>query len=624
MKQASKDRYNALLDRVGIIITTALDLEQQWSDELGKVHPLYEASAKNLIHYLAFRSLEIDRLQTELRDLGLPSLSNIEAHVMQSLINLQEILEHLAGRPVTAKPTGIITVKKSDKLLRKNTKSIFGYRSKKRKTRIMVTLPTTAAVDKDFVQKLVKAGMNCARINCAHDDIDTWARMMNHVREASRVQQRKVKIAMDLAGPKLRTGSMVPGPKITHIKPQRDDLGNITQPAEVWIAPYGVWPPPEHNQAPILRIDESVFAKLKRGSEFIFTDTRDKKITIVIDRKDGKGVWGTCNKSAYVETGTPFVHKRYKQSGKEVSRVGELLPKQQFINLFTGDTLVLHKDPRHGENAKFDDQGQLIEPAHISCTLPQAIDAMQVGEPIFFDDGKIEGIVELKNEESITIKIEQAKDRGSKLRADKGINLPDTNLNISGLTEKDHQDLKFVATQADVINYSFVNSKNDVKQLQAELIKSNSNCGIVLKIETQEAFKKLPSILLTAMRSYPIGVMIARGDLAIEIGWKNFPTIQQEIMRMCGAAHIPDVWATQVLESLAKKGTPSRAEITDAAMAQQAACVMLNKGYYIHKAVKMLDKILRRMERFQQKNATVLPRLDEARNLELSHKAFDV
>ena len=133
----------------------------------------------------------------------------------------------------------------------------------------------------------------------------------------------------------------------------------------------------------------------------------------------------------------------------------------------------------------------------------------------------------------------------------------------------------------------------------------------------------MPSILLKAMQKYPVGVMIARGDLAIETGWKNFATIQQEIMRICTATHIPVVWATQVLENLAKKGTPSRAEITDAAMAQQAECVMLNKGVYIHKAVKMLDKILRRMQRFQRKGNAILPKLEKADELVLSHQRFD-
>jgi pyruvate kinase len=118
--------------------------------------------------------------------------------------------------------------------------------------------------------------------------------------------------------------------------------------------------------------------------------------------------------------------------------------------------------------------------------------------------------------------------------------------------------------------------------------------------------------------------MIARGDLAIETGWKNFASIQEEILRICEAAHVPDVWATQVLENLAKKGVPSRAEITDAAVANRAECVMLNKGYYITKAVKMLDKILCRMQRFQKKKDTLLPRLENADSLQLSHKQFDV
>ena len=148
--------------------------------------------------------------------------------------------------------------------------------------------------------------------------------------------------------------------------------------------------------------------------------------------------------------------------------------------------------------------------------------------------------------------------------------------------------------------------------------------GIILKIETQKGFKNLPRILLKAMQTFPIGVMIARGDLAIETGWKNFASIQEEILRICEAAHIPDVWATQVLENLAKKGVPSRAEITDAAMSQRAECVMLNKGVYIEKAVKMLDKILRRMQRFQKKKETILPKLDDADKLYLSHDKFNI
>ena len=110
--------------------------------------------------------------------------------------------------------------------------------------------------------------------------------------------------------------------------------------------------------------------------------------------------------------------------------------------------------------------------------------------------------------------------------------------------------------------------------------------------------------------------MIARGDLAIETGWKNFAIIQEEILQLCDAAHLPDIWATQVLENLAKKGIPTRAEITDAAMAQRADCVMLNKGPYIEKAVRMLDKVIRKMQRIQNKKMTILPKLEFSETLQ--------
>jgi pyruvate kinase len=183
------------------------------------------------------------------------------------------------------------------------------------------------------------------------------------------------------------------------------------------------------------------------------------------------------------------------------------------------------------------------------------------------------------------------------------------------LTKKDKTDLKFVAQSANTVNFSFVNNKQDVEELLNELKKLKANIGIILKIETKEAYRNLPGILLKGMENYPIGVMIARGDLAIETGWKNFAIIQEEILQLCEAAHLPDIWATQVLENLAKKGIPTRAEITDAAMAQRADCVMLNKGPYIEKTVRMLDKVLRKMQRIQNRKITILPKLEFNENL---------
>lgn len=604
------------------IITQLYDFEKKYEPELSSVNPIYKKSALNLVHYLAFRSFDIALLQDELRDLSLPSLSNIEPHVMRSLTSIQNIIQKLNNKEGGNNKKGIVSIKKSKKLLNRNTKYVFGYKSKKRRTRIMVTLPNTAAEDYGFVNKLMKSGMNCARVNCAHDDPEVWAMMIKNVKEANKNSSKNCKIMMDLGGPKLRTGQMAAGAEVLHIKPKRNEYGKVETPANIWIAPPDVLPP-NGSAAAILPVDELWFKKIKRGNIITFKDSRDKKCKITIERKQGDGKWGYCNDSAYIATGTELLLHKQKD-GNEKIRVGELLPLEQFILLKVGEKFNLTKEPISGESAKYNEKGEIIEEAHVSCTLPEIFNDLKVGEPIFFDDGKIEGFIESVTPDNVGIKITYAKDLGSKLKADKGINLPTSDIKTSGLTEKDKEDLKFVTKYADAVNFSFVNDENDVKQLHTEIKDVNPNLGVILKIETQKGFKNLPRILLEAMKMYPVGVMIARGDLAIETGWKNFASIQEEIMRVCEAAHIPDVWATQVLETLAKKGVPTRAEITDAAMAQRAECVMLNKGYYIHKAVKMLDKILRRMQLFQKKKETILPKLDGAEDLRLSHDLYNI
>ncbi|MCB9326537.1 MAG: hypothetical protein H6571_22580 [Lewinellaceae bacterium] len=612
------EKINLLNHQIEAILQKAREMEKIYASQLEPVHPVYKMSALNLLHYLAFRSFDIITLQEELRNSGLPSLSNIEAHVFKSLLALKTILNHLKGEAVHENRMGIISIEKSQKILSKNTKLLFGYKSRKRRTRIMVTLPDTAAEEYAFVSGLIKHGMNSARINCAHGDQEMWGKMIENVKKANILQRKKCKIVMDLAGPKLRTGAMMPGPEVIQIKPKKDELGQISHPAKIWIAPPGIMPP-DHTADNILQVDEIWFDKIKRGNTIHFTDSRGKKRKILVEKKQGNGVWGVCDQSSYLTAGTTLELKKVKQSGKQVSRPSGLLPLEKAILLHPGDYLVLHKDPAPGEDAVEDKNGNVIHPAHISCTLPEVFKDIKVGEPIFFDDGKMEGVIKQADEESLLIEIIHTKNKGGKLRADKGINLPESDLSISGLTEKDKIDLAFVANNADAINFSFVNTPEDVKILLEELEKYESRPGIILKIETQKGYRNLPEILLQAMRTYPIGLLIARGDLAIETGWKNFAGIQEEILRISEAAHVPDVWATQVLETLAKKGVPTRAEITDSAMGQRAQCVMLNKGPYIETTIRMLDKILRRAQHFQKNKERPLPPLPEAELLKLSY-----
>lgn len=611
-----KEALLSINSKIVEVIDKAGQLEKQYQYEISSVDPVYKKSAQNLIHYLAFRSFEIDLLQDQLREIGLPSLTHIEAHVMESLLSIKTIINHLLGEQKIELAKGVITSSRSRKILNKNTRLLFGYKSKKRRTRIMVTIPDIAAEDPGYIKRLLRSGMNSARINCAHDDAVAWKKMIDHLNAAKSALNKSCKVMMDLAGPKLRTGPMIAGPKVVHIKPTRNDLGEVVYPARVWIAPPDIAPPADHYDA-VLPIDENLYAKIKRGSTISFVDSRKKRCKIIVDNKDGAGRWGLCRDSAYITTGTRMEAQRLKKNGQQAEYVGELMPLEQHLLLKQNDTLMLIKDPIPGENASYSENGGSIRPAFISCTLPDVFEYVKVGEPIFFDDGKIEGLIKEVQPDFLKIKITHAKDLGTKLKADKGINLPDSDLPVGGLTAKDIEDMKFVVRHADTVNFSFVNDASDVEQLQRCMNELNGNIGIILKVETKRAFSNLPRIILKAMQNYPVGVMIARGDLAIETGWKNFASVQEEILRICGAAHIPDIWATQVLESMAKKGVPTRAEITDASMAQRAECVMLNKGIYILKAVKLLDKILVKMQRYQKKKETILPRLSEVTDLKL-------
>lgn len=215
--------------------------------------------------------------------------------------------------------------------------------------------------------------------------------------------------------------------------------------------------------------------------------------------------------------------------------------------------------------------------------------------------------------------ISSAPPEGARLGPDKGINLPETDLRLPAISKEDDDALKFIAKNADLVGQSFVRHPRDVLALQARLKELEAeNLGIVLKIETKQAFDNLPSLLFAAMNSRRSGVMIARGDLAVECGWERLAEIQEEILWFSEAAQLPVIWATQVLESLTKTGVPSRAEITDAAFSEGAECVMLNKGPHVVDAVKALDDILRRMASHKEKKSAMLRRLHIADNFMVS------
>ncbi len=198
--------------------------EREFAEALSTVLPLHHASARNLVHYVALRRHDLRDVQEELTRRGLSSLGRSEAHVLDSLDAVLDVLRDLDGAPNTGSDVALENCSSS---LVRNAERLLGPLGSDRSTRIMVTMPSGAADDPDVAAELVGAGMDIARINCAHDAAVDWEAMARRVRDAAKAQGRHVLVAMDLAGPKLRTGSLPLEPPVVRVRPHRDARGVV-------------------------------------------------------------------------------------------------------------------------------------------------------------------------------------------------------------------------------------------------------------------------------------------------------------------------------------------------------------------------------------------------------------
>jgi pyruvate kinase len=596
---------DALIDDLWSLRESMLEHQMRLGPWLREVDAAHVASAINLAHYLAMRRHDLRSLQERLSWIGVSSLGRAETHVLANLDKVLGILHRLAGRDWTEltrdEPTGS---QRGPALLARHDEALFGPALPERSVRVMVTLPSEAARDDRLVEGLVRAGMDIARINCAHDGAAEWEAMAARVRRAARGAGRRVRVLMDLGGPKLRTGAIEGGVAVVRIKPARDDFGRVTAEARLGLRPRGSKTSID-GVALCLGVDPDWLARLAIGDPIELTDARGAQRRWTVVESGPAGVAVSCPKTAYLTDATRLRIGGRGDAAHESPLADLPAPTGQLL-LQRGEQVRLVSQGL-GRPARPAAPGRRARRATIACTLPEALDRLRPGERVWFDDGRIGGVIRRRSGKGFDIEITQAREGGEPLRADKGINLPDTHLDLPALTAKDLQDLDTVARHADMVGLSFAQSAQDVRALRAQLVQRGAgHLGLILKIETRRGFEHLPEMLLAAMSCSAAGVMIARGDLAVECGYERMAEVQEEILWACEAAHMPVVWATQVLETLAKTGLPSRAEITDAAMGERAECVMLNKGPHILDAIRTLDDILRRMQSHQTKKRPLL------------------
>jgi pyruvate kinase len=210
----------------------------------------------------------------------------------------------------------------------------------------------------------------------------------------------------------------------------------------------------------------------KRGIPLNSLDTRGRARTLLVVEVDRSSCVCTNNRTGYVIQGTKLRLFRGKELFYE-DEVGALPEVEHSLSLSVGDDLLLTTVEVRGKPAEYDEDEVYYQPAQIGCSLSAVFSDAKPGERIFFDDGKIEGVIRAVHKESVEprleVKITNAANGTTKLRAEKGINLPDTKLSISALTPKDREDLKFAAKYGDLVSLSFVRRPEDVAELIREL-----------------------------------------------------------------------------------------------------------------------------------------------------------
>jgi pyruvate kinase len=552
----------------------------------------HQCSATNLAHYIGLRKRDVHRLQLELAALALSSLGRCEGHVLDTLQRLAAWLGAPAPTPVK------LGWRQAESLLHDNARALFGPKPPDRHVYIMVTAPDASTVTASWADEVLRAGTDVLRINGAHESPDDWAGIVRVIRERAAARGRPIRVFVDLPGPKLRGDIRRREPTVLHFPRIKDSHGRTVEPISVGLVAH-------YDGGAQIPVPARWLEGLRSGDAIRFKDAGGRARELRIRRVTRGGIRAECLQSLYVTAGLRLGwYRRGKLRGRGV--VGPLPAQARDLFLSPGDVVLLNAD------------GQCTDPNAnvLACPEPTVLERVRSGERVIMDDGKLEALVESIGPDGLRCRIRHSLKTPTRLRSGKGIAFPDSDLSHNALGPHDEIALAFALEHADGIEASFVNDAQDVTLLTERLRAAGKpHFGLVLKLETRQAMRSLPDILFEALRYHPVGLMIARGDLAVEMSFERLAEMQEEVLWFGEACHLPVIWATQVLDTLAHTGVPTRAEVTDAAMSMRAECVMLNKGPHLAASVRMLANIIGRMEAHQYKKRALYRPLQMALDL---------
>lgn len=288
-----------------------------------------------------------------------------------------------------------------------------------------------------------------------------------------------------------------------------------------------------------------------------------------------------------------LIRKTARALGVTVAVLGDLSGPKIRVGIFKDGAVRL----REGAEVAITAEPVTGHDTLIPCRYPRLAAEVRPGDQVLLDDGNIELRVLGRSGRRVRARVV----RGGVLRDNKGMNLPDTKLKVPALTAKDRRDAEFcIRGGVDFLALSFVRKPADIRELKALLARRKADIPVIAKIEKPEALGNIEGIIREAD-----GIMIARGDLGVELPAKKVPFVQDKLIETCISHRKPVIVATQMLESMMEHGRPTRAEVTDvsAACLSGADAVMLSgetaAGKYPAEALATMDEILRETESYR-------------------------
>jgi len=576
MKNNAQDVYDKLISLKEKILQRRLPAPEAC---------LYPSSYLNMQDFLTLKKNDLRSLQVELMMQGLSSLSRSHMHLLYTIEHELELLGCMLGKEESVKQDALSPLDAYEQI---ETRGAF-IKCQKEKNAVMLTLPSNATEDEDFIKVLYEKSITAVRINTAHDSPEIWQEMANMVQNINQHHREAcpLKIYVDLAGPKIRTGEIEKGIEPFRIctKDMKTFMlvpvtGNITHLVEE----------EGENRSAVIAVDDSFYRHLKHADMIEINDHDRKTRFYKIESWTSDHCMIQCGKKVEISAQTEIKIQQHKRHYRIAAPINfKMVPEE--IRVFEGDRIVLS-----GKIAL----GHMVENADFKAIVPLKMDGQLFGylkeqDRVYIDDGKIKLRVIEQREDELLCRVERANVNGTVIKEEKGINFPDSHLDIAAITDEDKENLQHIVGFADIIGISFAQTQKDVQTLK-ELLRGNEHIAIVTKIETNQGVHNLPHILSALSTWHNSAVMVARGDLAIEVGFENLAAVQGEIFDLCEAAHTPVIYATQILENLMKKNLPSRAEIIDASISHRADCVMLNKGPFAQRTIEILEKIIASMQ----------------------------